>query len=529
MGKNKNLKNNQPDFNVKLSPILGMKPGQYLALLYLSILLIVFLFIFIIPGIKNYGSKVTINTTPPGASVYADGKWLGTTPLVNFVPKGNIKFEFRKDNFQTHIINKEVKGRIFSSLFFPRKLNLNENLMLSDINKLTDEAYTDFAEWSISVKPSLRYQKPPILSDTVKSILYRKNNSTIDELARVNSFLYDSIKNITSSPMMRDFLYASSLNSSSGFILSPSSVIDLINSFSYKIHNNPAAVFWLMDNCGNSLEKNMKSQQWMKTNISTYQNQIDHFKNSYSLKTDTFFLSETEFIGLSNGKYISGNPIFEEDKLLPEINYVKPFYIEKTEVTNFQFYHFVMENTKWAPSNISNLITEGLVTDKYLALWENGIYKADEKNFPVSNISRYAAESYCLWKTKKLNVKFPNWQIRLPNESEWEMAALINIKPDYEKNYFNTIVSVDKHDNGIAGLKGLNGSLWEWTSNNYSVYSNYFIKNLTEHNITGTAVVKGGSWANKPGEVKIFTRGSQPINWCTPYLGFRTVLVKYNN
>lgn len=39
-------------------------------------------------------------------------------------------------------------------------------------------------------------------------------------------------------------------------------------------------------------------------------------------------------------------------------------------------------------------------------------------------------------------------------------------------------------------------------------------------------VVRGGSWANSEEDIRIYTRGSQPEDWCTPYLGFRVVVAR---
>ena len=38
--------------------------------------------------------------------------------------------------------------------------------------------------------------------------------------------------------------------------------------------------------------------------------------------------------------------------------------------------------------------------------------------------------------------------------------------------------------------------------------------------------VRGGSWADQPGADKVYTRGAQPAEWCTPYLGFRVALAR---
>lgn len=50
---------------------------------------------------------------------------------------------------------------------------------------------------------------------------------------------------------------------------------------------------------------------------------------------------------------------------------------------------------------------------------ENGTHPADEDDFPVNFVSAADAEAYCAWLTDKDGVN----TYRLPNESEWELAA----------------------------------------------------------------------------------------------------------
>ena len=517
MGRKTKLKNKQQDLTVHLKPVFGIKPGQYLAVLYSLILLLILSIVFIIPGIKKFGSEVTVNTTPEGTSVYADGKWLGTTPLIHFVPKGDIEFEFRKENFTTVNVKYEVKGRLFGSMIFPEKLSITENLIIADINKLTDDAYKDHAGWSLTGDPSLRYQKPPILTETVKSVFHRKEDASEVEIDRIKLFLEDSMKNVSSPSMLRDLLNGSAIKSSGGYLPGPSSVIRLINELSNQLDNNPRSILWLLENSGDSLSKNLNSQEWVKKNISQVNNQIENFTIVLAEKNDYISLSGINYAGFSKGQYISGDI---------KIIHTSPFYMQTTEVTNKQYYEFIKENEYWRPLNIKKLISDGLAAEDYLKTWKNEIYRPEEKDFPVSYISREAAKAYSKWLTKLLYGDFEGWIVKLPSETEWEMAALADITPDYKQNILKRVISVNNLTSGNAGLYGMNGNLWEWTDDDYSLYSHYFNDNGTEHKKTGTAVVKGGSWANTPGEVGIYTRGSQPSYWCTPYIGFRTILIK---
>ena len=72
------------------------------------------------------------------------------------------------------------------------------------------------------------------------------------------------------------------------------------------------------------------------------------------------------------------------------------------------------------------------------------------------------------------------------------------------------------------------GNLWEWCENWYfpsdSVNGSFGLPGISYDGVE--KAVRGGSWANPESEIKISTRGSQNPSWCTPFLGFRPVLVK---
>jgi len=235
-----------------------------------------------------------------------------------------------------------------------------------------------------------------------------------------------------------------------------------------------------------------------------------------------------KFVKIPSGRYLFGNgdkdfvpSVIKNDYEIPHNIYLESFFISSSEVTNSDYYSFLRENKKWKKSNIDFLLKEGLVNEDYLKDWKNDAPMSEEKNFSVRFVSFYAAEAYCRWLSKKLEPDLKNYQVALPDEYQWEAAASYS----------------EKHSRLLLDVKG---SLWEWCENWF--FPGDFINPSTG---TGTDImiekspvntdmfrsleksVRGGSWVNN--NVEISTRASQPPQWCTPFLGFRPVLMRINN
>ena len=142
---------------------------------------------------------------------------------------------------------------------------------------------------------------------------------------------------------------------------------------------------------------------------------------------------------------------------------VKPFQIDKTPVTNAEFAQFVKANPKWQRGNVSVKQAES----NYLKQWDKNGPKAADANKPVTNVSWFAAHTYCAAQGK-----------RLPTNDEWEFVGLaseLQANGSNEPSYNRTILSW--YENGSKGLKNIqqnkpnfygvydmHGLIWEWTS-----------------------------------------------------------------
>ncbi|MFQ3621173.1 MAG: SUMF1/EgtB/PvdO family nonheme iron enzyme, partial [Spirochaetales bacterium] len=196
---------------------------------------------------------------------------------------------------------------------------------------------------------------------------------------------------------------------------------------------------------------------------------------------------------------------------------VHPFYLLATEVTEELYFQFLQDNPDWAPTQKSTLIARGWVDTGYLNSW-NGSLEPPHPSYPVREVSYFAAKAFCNW----LGKKYPEYHFDLPKEVEWEWAAMLDTgkRP---VQLPREIRPVHLGDAGEWGLRYILGNVWEWTEDWYAPYSNLFPGLGLDQGVE--KVVRGGSFVNSLENLSVSTRGSQPPNWCTPYLGFRVKAV----
>jgi iron(II)-dependent oxidoreductase len=152
---------------------------------------------------------------------------------------------------------------------------------------------------------------------------------------------------------------------------------------------------------------------------------------------------------------------------------------------------------------------------------------------PVCHVCYHEAEAFARWAGK-----------RLPTEHEWEIAASWNPASgtalrfpwgDHEPSAL--LANVDQLRFGTApvgsfvrnvspfGCYGMIGDVWEWTSSNFTGYPGFAAYPYPEYSepFFGTEykVLRGGSWATRPGAIRNTFR-----NWDYPirrqiFSGFR--------
>lgn len=531
---------------VKLKPVFGIKPGIYLTVIYGFIVLSGLFLLLIYPGIKNKGTMVHVDTSPGGAVVYVDNIYKGTTPTSFFLEKGNREIRIEKKYFKTINFQELIGSRIFGSLLFPEKLKINDNLTLTNQEGFLEDRFKQLSSLALIEDYYDRYQMPSLISRTVSEFL---SGTKTDDKELLYDFLYSMRVNLGSPEMVNDYVKAISLTNN--IIISipasnkeDSTQTDLSVIFNYFADENNIQGLLLSiikaypldkrENIIESLEKILGVKSILN-NLQT-----EYFDMEISgipaVNGKTVVITNGKFIGFSSGTYLTGPSLQENTQLLvnddilnsfPHIETVSEFYILEKEVTRKDYALFLDENPDWKIENINNLIENNLVTKDYLNLQD-----FNDTGKPVSNISWYAAVAYCDWLETKLPPNMSDYKVKLPSEAEWEAAAGFNATAASNKVFDESGVSAAKSIDfsriGRAELYDTMGNLWEWSENWYfptdSVNGSFGLAEVSWDGVE--KAVRGGSWANSLSDIEVSTRGSQNPAWCTPFLGFRPVLVK---
>ncbi len=154
------------------------------------------------------------------------------------------------------------------------------------------------------------------------------------------------------------------------------------------------------------------------------------------------------------------SPVFKdqgEDKIR-----VEQIWVDKTPVTNVDFFNFVEKNPKWKKSKISKMYAD----EGYLKHWgKNETFSSSEGNFPVVNVSWFAAREYCHAQGK-----------RLPSTVEWEYFSGTTDK-DYEEKALQWYSKAREELNPVGkgkpnkfGLWDTHSLIWEWVEDFNSVF-----------------------------------------------------------
>jgi formylglycine-generating enzyme required for sulfatase activity len=206
------------------------------------------------------------------------------------------------------------------------------------------------------------------------------------------------------------------------------------------------------------------------------------------------------------------------DIFLPELPAhsvtLRPFSIERTEVTNATFKGFLDRHPEWSRDRLPPDRHNG----DYLKTWIGGGFPPGEGRLPVTFVTWGAAVAYC-----------ESLGRRLPAEAEWEFAAGGGRAIEFpwgdempgkaSANWSGTGLgkpaAVGSFSPGVTGLYDMAGNVWE------------FVQDKWRDSYAATSespdrrVIRGGSFEGAPVNLRVRYRDSHPEKGAGPHVGFR--------
>ena len=538
---------------VHLKPILGVRPGIYLTVIYSVVLILLVFLLLFYPGLRNRGAYLSVGLQPGYAAIRVDGVFAGTAPSTIFVKNGTRQIEVGKPYFTSETKTINVRGRVFATLLFPSRMHLSFTLAVADLNGLLSHSLDDFSSnptipQIVSDAAWAAYGKSSIDKNVIKDQLY----SFIDNcMYFLNSAITTASTAVTPERQLVEILRAGTRTASSGTFLSASDFLTLVQkSIQVKeLHENSPA--WLMTALTSSHEKDLAASQWVMGYLSHYRDTLSQYYQQLSGSPSPSGGGLSVMAGIRFHSIPSGVLVMGKDDdlsslgqsvnvLLPHPVSIRPFYLSETEVTNRQYAQFLSSSPTWRPSNTPELLKEGLVSEDYLSEWQNNAPPAGKEDMPVVSVSWNAAAAYCSWLSGQ--IRSSGMTARLPTEAEWEWAARgglrgmpypLGSKPGnavfFSRGMTGPSPAGSSEPNGY-GLRDMMGNVWEWCGNSFGA-AEYLLSSLDPAVNAGLAcpdvsnkAVRGGGWINQKDLVRVYTRGSQPMDWCSPFLGFRVAV-----
>jgi iron(II)-dependent oxidoreductase len=222
-----------------------------------------------------------------------------------------------------------------------------------------------------------------------------------------------------------------------------------------------------------------------------------------------------------------------------------PFRIGVAPVTSFEYAQFIADGgydteSLWSPAGWKHRQEAGLVAPQFWEMrdgeWWTRSMDAEtpvDPGRPVCHVCWYEAEAFCNWAGA-----------RLPTEQEWEAAASWDPATGTKRAYpwgdaaptpldanldqlAFTTAQVGAYPRNVSpiGAYGMIGDVWEWTASDFTRWPGYQTYPYPEYSELffgpDYKVLKGGSWATRPGAIRNTFR-----NWDYPirrqiFSGFR--------
>ena len=520
------MNNDEPqspeDVEVRLGPVLGVGPQTYVPLVYGLLILLILLFVLVVPGIRHHGSLVTVITAPRDASLYVDGVRVGSSPGEFFVRSGARTIEARRPGFATRTQTVEVRGRLIGSWIWPRRDTIRVVLEGADPDSLARAAAIEFSGWSLTGEASGQYQFPPVARALASDLRAAARTASGTEAHDSWVAFYSSaLPQVTSEAALNDLAAGALSLGGETAVAVPAGIAAALQQFA--VSTAAAELLPLQIAAALSSERLSRFDDTPAVSRASAEAQALAALRLGDLPgsagSSSAYALGLEFVELGGGVYVlGGESRASRGGDIPYRVALDPYLVSLTEVPFAVYDEFVRQEPSWSVDNRATLVEQDLVDVDYLADLER--MRADPR-LPVTGVSAYAAEAFARWYSDLL----PSGLVaRLPTEAEWAHALLVSGSTTgvFAGRSTEGPVRVEEAGTGEAGIAGMLGNVWEWTSDSFAPYA--FVHGGTAALPAVHRVVRGGGWATESVGFRAGDRGSMHPSWTSPFVGFRLVI-----
>ncbi len=227
--------------------------------------------------------------------------------------------------------------------------------------------------------------------------------------------------------------------------------------------------------------------------------------------TATVTIADAPLIGLADFVFIQAGTFqmgstnaFNDEQPVHQVAISRPFYMQRTEVTQAQWVSVMADNPSYSRCGLS---------------------------CPVEQVSWTEVQVFI----QRLNQATPGVTYRLPTEAEWEYAARAATPGDYggtgaldQMAWYDGNASGDTHPvatrvGNAWGLYDMLGNVWEWTQDCYGAYQAGAQIDPTGAPCNTIRTVRGGGWNSSATNLRVSRRLFGSPSFRVNYYGFRLV------
>ncbi len=426
---------------VKLPHLFGMRPGVYISLLFIIIVLLALFAIFALPGLISKSSFIAFDINARNIAIYEDGVYLGFSEGgIYRSTYGWHSYEFYTSGAKVGEEHIKNPRNIFFTLFYRQVERIKPELSADKNAKeaIKSEFVKNIESWTKVYSHDESYHIPSLFSDFAV-------NTVVFGIEDISEELEYGIMHITSKEFYDDYKNA----------------IDYLKANNIEANSKyDNALYELYE--GSGVSKNIEKDSNKYFNI---------------VNGDYAYFSAYSKVDMGNA---IANGTYPETNTYPIVQSTSAFALSLKTVTEYDYARFTEDVPKWAKSNKDELIKEGLVDSDYLS----GITLSTSiiSLKPIRNVSYYAAVAYTEWLSAKSGRSYS-----LPTEAEWYVAS-----KTANEAYSRSLISLDSSKSLISML----GGLWEFTRDEYIPLKRVLNSDYTSPFNSDDIIIKGGSYIN---------------------------------